>query len=113
MLAGLAVGPVVGIGAGSFIVPYLRHRAEAKVAFFRPERVAGMRFDLPSADGKQRTSADVLAERKPSRLLAGLKLVQKSLFDVTNWTPVLGSLPPLPGDPNPAPFFMGVSGGLR
>jgi hypothetical protein len=34
-------------------------------------------------------------------------------LDVTNWTPVFGSLPPVPGDPNPAPFFMGVSGGLR
>ncbi len=55
----------------------------------------------------------MLAERKPSWILAGLKLAQRNVFDVTNWTPVFGSLPPLPGDPNPAPLFMGVSGGLR
>jgi hypothetical protein len=113
VLAGLAVGPVVGIGTGAFVVPYLRHRAEAKVAFVPSAKVAGMRFDLSGENGKQRTSVDVLAERKPSRVLAGLKIMQHSLFDVTNWTPVVGSLPPLPGDPNPAPFFMGVSGGLR
>jgi hypothetical protein len=115
VLAGLALGPVVGIGAGAVIVPRLRHKAESAAAFFPPPRVAGVRFALPAAseNGKQRNSADVLAERKPSRFLAGLKLVQHHLFDVTNWTPVFGALPPLPGDPNPAPFFMGVSGGLR
>jgi hypothetical protein len=113
VLAGLALGPVVGIGAGSLIVPHLRHRAEASAAFVPATRVAGARFELPADDGRQRTSADVLAERKPSRLLAGLKLAQHHLFDVTNWTPVFGALPPVPGDPNPAPLFIGVSGGLR
>lgn len=113
VLAGLAIGPVVGIGAGAFIVPHLRRRAETSVAFFPPPQVAGARFELPSSSGKQRTSADVLAERKPSRLLAGLKRVRRHLFDVTNWTPVFGTLPPAPGDPNPAPLFVGVSGGLR
>jgi hypothetical protein len=79
-----------------------------------PPQVAGARFTLTSASGQQRTSVDVLAERKsPSRLYAGLKLAQHHLFDVTHWTPVFGSLPPLPGDPNPAPLFVGVSGGLR
>jgi hypothetical protein len=104
---------VVGIGTGSVIVPYLRHRAEASAAFFQPTRVAGVRFELPSDGGQQRTSVDVLAERKPSRILEGLKLTQRHLFDVTNWTPVFGALPPMPGDPNPAPLFIGVSGGLR
>jgi hypothetical protein len=114
VLAGLALGPVVGIGTGALIVPHLRHKAETSSSFFRAPKVAGARFKLLSdSEGKQRNSADVLAERKPSRILAGLKLAQRNLFDVTNWTPVFGSLPPLPGDPNPAPFFMGVSGGLR
>ena len=113
VLAGLALGPAIGLGAGAIIVPHLRHKAEASAAYFRPTRVAGVRFELTADHGQQRTSADVLAERKPSRFLAGLKLAQHHLFDVTNWAPVFGALPPAPGDPNPVPLFMGVSGGLR
>jgi hypothetical protein len=114
VVAGLAIGPAVGLGAGAFIVPHLRHKAEARAAYLAPPRVAGVRFDLtPAETGKPRTSADVLAERRPSRLLAGLKLVQHHLFEVTDWTPVFGALPPAPGDPNPAPLFMGIAGGLR
>jgi hypothetical protein len=112
VLAGLSLGPVVGIGTGSIVVPYLRRRAAASAAFVPSARVAGTRFELPEG-GKQRNSTDVLAERKESRFLTGLKLAQRHLFDVTNWTPVFGSLPPVPGDPNPAPLFIGVSGGLR
>lgn len=114
VLAGLAAGPVVGIGAGALIVPWLRHKAEASVAYRRAPQVAGTHFDLSvQAESKQHDSTDVLAAAKPSRLAAGLKLAQRNLFDVSNWAPVFGSLPPAPGDPNPAAFFMGVSGGLR
>jgi len=114
VLAGLAVGPVVGIGAGAIIVPWLREKAAASVSYRRASKVAGAHFDLslPSED-KQRNSTDVLAARKPSSILAGLKLAQRHLFDVSNWAPVVGSLPPAPGDPNPAALFMGISGGLR
>jgi len=112
VLAGLAAGPVVGIATGSVVVPWLRRKAA--VAYLRAPEVAGVRFDLSAQDdGRQRDSTDVLAEAKPSTILAGLKLAHKHLFDVSNWTPVVGALPPQPGDPNPAPFFMGVSGGLR
>jgi hypothetical protein len=115
VLAGLALGPAIGIGAGVLIVPHLHKKADASSSFFRSPRVASASFELrPDGDGlKPRTSADVLADWKPSRILEGLKLAQRSLFDVTNWAPVFGSLPPAPGDPNPAPFFMGLSGGLR
>ncbi len=114
VLAGLALGPLLGIGTGAFVVPHLRRPAEPDSALFRAPRVAGVRFTLsPPSEGRQRDSSDVLAERKPSRVLAGLLLARRHLFDVTNWTPVVGSLPPLPGDPNPAPFFVGLSGGLR
>ncbi len=111
VLAGLAVGPVVGIGAGTFIVPWLRAKA-ATVSYRSPGRVAGAHFDL-AADGRQRDSTDVLAAHKPSKIVAGLKLAQRHLFDVSNWAPVVGSLPPAPGDPNPAALFMGISGGLK
>ena len=115
VLAGLALGPVVGIGAGSLIVPYLRRKADVSTSFLRAHRVASASFELTSEAeaGKPRTSADVLEGKKSSRILQGLKIAQRNLFDVTNWTPVFGALPPPPGDPNPAPFFMGVSGGLR
>jgi hypothetical protein len=114
VLAGLAAGPVVGIGVGTLVVPWLRHKAEASVSYRRGAKVAGAHFDLPAEEsGKQRNSTDVLAAAKPSRIVAGLKLAQRHFFDVANWTPVFGSLPPPPGDPNPAPFFMGLSGGLR
>jgi hypothetical protein len=112
VLAGLAVGPVVGIGAGTLIVPWLREKA-AHVSYRASGRVAGVHFDLSAPDDRQRDSTDVLAAHKPSKLLAGLKLAQRHLFDVSNWAPVVGSLPPAPGDPNPAAFFMGLSGGLK
>jgi hypothetical protein len=112
VLAGLAAGPLVGLGAGAFIVPWLRHKTSA--ASLRTSRVAGVRFDLTARHpSTQRNSTDVLADAKPSKIVAGLKLAQRHFFDVSNWTPVFGALPPLPGDPNPAPFFMGISGGLR
>jgi hypothetical protein len=113
VLAGLALGPVVGIGAGSLIVPKLRHHSDSSVAFVPGRKIAGVQFDLSTEASHPSTSADILAARKPSKLLESLKLAQRSLFDVTNWTPVFGALPPLPDDPNPAPFFIGVSGGLR
>jgi hypothetical protein len=112
VLAGLAAGPVVGIGTGAFIVPWLRHKSD--VAYVGSRKVAGSRFDLSAReDGRQRDSTDVLAQAKPSRIANGLRLARRHLFDVSNWTPVFGALPPPPGDPNPTPFFMGVSGGLR
>jgi hypothetical protein len=112
VLAGLALGPVVGIGAGTFIVPWLREKA-ANVSYRSSSKVAGVHFDLSTHDDRQRDSTDVLAAHKPSKLVAGLKLAQRHLFDVSNWAPVVGSLPPAPGDPNPAAFFMGISGGLK
>jgi hypothetical protein len=112
VLAGLALGPVVGIGAGTFIVPWLREKA-ANVSYRSSSKVAGVHFDLSTHDDRQRNSTDVLAAQKPSKLVAGLKLAQRHLFDVSNWAPVVGSLPPAPGDPNPAAFFMGISGGLK
>lgn len=111
VLAGLAVGPVVGIGAGTFIVPWLREKA-ASVSYRSSSKVAGAHFVLSTSD-RQRDSTDVLAAQKPSKIVAGLKLAQRHLFDVSNWAPVVGSLPPAPGDPNPAAFFMGISGGLK
>lgn len=112
VLAGLAAGPLVGIGAGTFIVPWLRPKS-ASVSHRPSASVAGAHFDVSTPDGKQADSTDVLALRKPSAIVAGLKLAQRHLFDVSNWAPVVGSLPPAPGDPNPAAFFMGLSGGLR
>ena len=112
VLAGLALGPLVGIGTGSIIVPRLRHRAEAQVSFVPAQRIAPAHFEFAS-EARPSTSADVLAGKKPSRILAGLKLAQKSLFDVTDVIPVFGALPPAPGDTNPAPFFVGLSGRLR
>jgi len=112
VLAGLAAGPLVGLATGAIIVPRMRHKAA--VAYLSAPQVAGARYDLPDEnEGRQYDSTDVLARAKPSKVLAGLKLAQRHLFDVSNWTPVFGALPPAPGDPNPAPLFMGISGGLR
>jgi hypothetical protein len=118
VLAGLALGPLVGIGVGSVIVPRLRSHDDSSVSFVPARKIAPAHFELSDPATSARpahttTSADVLAAHKPSTVMAALKRVQRNLFDVTNWTPVMGALPPLPDDPNPAPFFIGVSGGLR
>jgi hypothetical protein len=115
VLAGLALGPIVGIGVGSIIVPRFRSHGDSSALFIPSRTVAPVRYTLSGSTSSDHpgSSVDILAARKPSTFVEALKRVQRNFFDVTNWTPVMGALPPLPDDPNPAPFFIGVSGGLH
>ena len=65
-----------------------------------------------SASGHEATSADVLAQAKPSAVRHALHEL-RNLFDVASWSPMVGALPQDPGTPGSAPFLMGVTGTLR
>jgi hypothetical protein len=122
ILAGLAIGPVVGMAGGALLLPRLRHLSDRATASFCPSRtVAGMQFEFPARAGRADaststetiTSADVLADKPPPSLLRQAARRLDQLVGVETWTPMVGSLPQAPGDPAPAPFIIGVAGTLR
>jgi hypothetical protein len=112
-LAGLAVGPLLGLATGAVLVPRLRSSSESHSMFVPARKVAGLSVHLgDSAGSKDATSADVLASAKPSGVKHALHEL-RNLFDVASWSPMVGALPQAPGAPGAAPFLMGVTGTLR
>jgi hypothetical protein len=117
VLAGLTIGPAVGITAGALVLPrlhsYLRGSSDP-VSYFDLGRrqVAAMSVSLadgtPAADA---SSADVLAARKAPGLLRRMAGHLGQAFQITEWAPMVGALPPVPGAPSGSnPFIFGVSG---
>jgi hypothetical protein len=124
ILAGLAIGPAVGMAGGALILPALHRMTDVTTAhLFRARTFAGMQWSFPTRAGtadaavaattESLTSAEVLAHKKPPSLLrrAGRRVQQ--LVGVQSWTPIVGSLPPAPGQPGPPPFIIGAAGILR
>jgi len=117
VLAGLAVGPLVGLATGAIALPRLRRPAittSAWSSMFAGHLTADLAPDLSPALAEQ-NSAEVLAARKPSFLgsVANELAPLRHLFDVASWSPMMGALPPAAGDTQPAPFIFGVQGTLR
>jgi hypothetical protein len=114
ILAGLAVGPAVGMAGGALILPMLRKltdRPSARVS--RPSAVARRsERDVPAETGTSLTSAEVLADKRPSLLRRAAHRLDQ-LVGVASWTPMVGSLPPPPGSNEPPPFIIGATGTLR
>ena len=115
-LAGLAAGPLLGLATGAVLVPRLRSSSESHSMFVPGRKVAGMSVHLGDSDSANEsapaTSADVLADAKPSAMKHALHEL-RNLFDVASWSPMVGALPQDPGTPGAAPFLMGVTGTLR
>ena len=112
VLAGLAIGPAVGLASGALLLPRLRtlgtgtSSASAPI-WMRRRVVAGF------SSAESLTSADVLAPK--GRGGVSLRRRLRSLVDVVAWTPVVGALPEAPGThrPGPPPLTLGVAGLLR
>jgi hypothetical protein len=121
ILAGLAIGPVVGMTGGALILPGLRKlSSRTSLHLQRGSAVAGMQFSFPpragaaeSPPGESATSAEVLADKAPPSLLRRAGRRVKALVGVDSWTPMVGSLPPAPGTSGPPPFIIGAAGILR
>jgi hypothetical protein len=121
VLAGLAVGPLVGLVTGAIVMPSLRSSGDSHSLFFSGRKVAGLSLRLGEGvasteampiESPPGTSADILAGAKSSRVKGALKHLH-SLFDVATGSPMVGALPPAPGTSNATPFLMGVTGTLR
>ncbi len=119
VLAGLTIGPAVGITVGALVLPKLRaltHANDEKVTIFHfgGRKVAGMSVTLGEAATGDLTSADVLATRSAPGLLSRTAHHLGQAFEITQWTPFVAALPPTPGDPSgSAPFIFGVSGNWK
>ena len=113
VLAGLAVGPLVGLATGAIALPRLR-RPTVTTSALSPKFAGHLITDLAPAI-TERNSAEVLATRRPSFLgtVANELAPLRHLFDVASWSPMMGALPPAAGDTQPAPFIFGVQGTLR
>ncbi|HEY0706738.1 MAG TPA: hypothetical protein VGG33_08075, partial [Polyangia bacterium] len=101
VLAGLAVGPAVGMAIGALTLSRLR--AARGPASTSP----------PEAEG----TADVTTEATAHTLGPSGRFRRRlrEAIDITSWTPMVGALPEPGGGtaPGPAPLFVGVSGFFR
>jgi hypothetical protein len=119
VLAGLTIGPAVGITVGALILPRLRSLTQSdggSVSFFNFGRrqVAGMSVSLGGSSAKDLTSADVLATHSGPGFFTRFAHHLGQAFDVTQWSPFVGALPATPGDPSgSSPFIFGVSGNWK
>ena len=117
VLAGLTIGPAVGITAGALVLPrlhsYIRGGSDP-VAFFDLGRRQVAAMSVTLADGApalDASSADVLAAREAPGLLRRVAGHLGQAFQITDWAPMVGALPPTPGAPSGSnPFVFGVSG---
>jgi len=117
VLAGLTIGPAVGITAGALVLPRLHSLTRGgsePVGFFDLGRrqMAGLSLSLgDAAPAVDATSADVLAARQGPGLLRRAAHHLGQAFQITEWAPMVGALPPVPGAPSGTnPFVFGVSG---
>jgi hypothetical protein len=115
VLAGLTIGPAIGLTVGALVLPRLHSLIHSEpVSFFDLGRrqVAALSVTLgdgmPAAD---LTSADVLAGNEGPGFLSRTFHHMGEAFEITQWAPMVGALPPTPGAPSGStPFVFGVSG---
>jgi hypothetical protein len=117
VLAGLTIGPAVGITTGALVLPRLHaltRRSSETASFFDLGRRQVAALSVTLADGTPAadlTSADVLAGSEgPGLVRRAIRHVSEA-FEITQWAPMVGALPPQPGAPSGStPFVFGVSG---
>jgi hypothetical protein len=99
VLAGLAIGPLVGVAAGAIALPRLRQRSK----------------DGPVPVEKQVEKEVAARECKPSRAsveesaLAAALRGAKDAVRIAEWQPLVGAMP-MPGNTSRSTFVIGVNG---
>jgi hypothetical protein len=116
-LAGLLVGPAVGLATGALVLPHLRGigRADAPAS---PSSATSDPDPAPSASYPTSTpsaaatlpSSPELWEASRGREQPTLTRNLRRSFGVSQLMPVIGSLPPTDPAAGPAPFVVGVAG---
>ena len=127
VLAGLAIGPVVGMTAGALVLPRLRRMAAPSHATaslpsegFGPPRARarGSRArgaapqsaaPLELAPGKITLSSDILDAPGGPGSSPSLLARLSRIVEITDWAPLIGALP-MPDQHGPVPLLFGVTG---
>jgi hypothetical protein len=116
VLAGLTIGPAVGITAGAIALPRLRQvtrEASHAVSSLNVwQKVAGFfHSDDSAAAPKYTYSSDILEARGKPGLLSRAAHHLGQAVEITSWSPMIGALPAAPGTTDGStPLFIGVSG---
>jgi hypothetical protein len=112
LLAGLAIGPAVGMLTGALVLPRLRRWAAqgSQVSWSRMQSstVRGFRFDDRVPDKLTLSSQLLDAPNGPGATPSLLRRLS-SVVDVTQWAPMIGALP-TGQDTGPPPLLFGVTG---
>lgn len=114
VLAGLTIGPAVGIAAGAIALPRLRQvarEAGSTVSSLNVWQKVAAFFHSEDASPKYAYSSDILEARGKPGILARAAHHLGQAVEITSWSPMIGALPAAPGttDGN-TPLFIGVSG---
>jgi hypothetical protein len=127
VLAGLAIGPLVGMTTGALVLPRLRRiatpsRATASLpsepAGPRAARARGSRAGSTSAHGaaplelvpgKITLSSEILAAPGGPGSSPSLLARLARIVEITDWAPLIGALP-MPEQHGPLPLLFGVTG---
>jgi hypothetical protein len=125
-LAGLLIGPAVGLTAGAVVLPHLNRLLAGRsdglpLAAASPPAPPAARSRRPpghqpppaeAPDGdRQATSADLDDARRARHAGPGLGKRLHQAFRPTQVMPVIGALPSTPdGPPGPPPFLFGLAG---
>jgi len=106
VLAGLAVGPLVGMGVGAWALPRLRALRARNAGPPSPEADREDEGDSHVHAARRRAEEGRSDQSPFQRRLA-------AVVEVTDWSPLVGAMP-APAETNaPAPFLFGVLGHLR
>ena len=118
VLAGLAIGPAVGMLGGAILLPKLRRLVDRPVGpttsvrslraptfcSFREAAAAGRLASTDGAPPRERLSSDLLKNVKRPFLRR-----VRDVVDITQWAPLVGALP-TPSETGPPPLLFGVTG---
>ena len=109
VLGGLAVGPVLGMVGGALLLPKLRTLGGGSANANASRTIAvnaSSSEDTAPVDEHGEPDPRRLTDRTRSNAARGMNRA----FDLQHMMPMVGSLPPSPDTPGPAPLLFGVTG---
>jgi hypothetical protein len=95
VLAGLTIGPAVGITVGAFVLPRLHsltHSDTVSFHNFGRRQVAGMSWQLGDPTTPDAYSSDILAHRSAPGFFSRTAHHLGQAFEITQWSPYVGAL---------------------
>jgi hypothetical protein len=116
VLLGLAAGPAIGLLAGAIVLPHLRTTSAPVAQMSRDRsrpatREASETLTAENDDDAPVSSVTLWERARAGQAAVGPRRKASDLLHITQWMPVVGSLPaPAQGNAGPPPFVFGLSG---